>query len=100
MFGVNPDAGILNGKDTVFTVIMPAHGNGSTFRGVLNGIGNQVAKGTGQLGLGTDQVTMTVNVEIERMVIVDIIGLCVIKQLVHQTWHFNNLVFRDFFVIF
>ncbi len=79
----------LNGKDAVFTVIMPAHGDGSTFRGVLNGIGNQVAKGTRQFSFGTDQVAMAVNVEIERMVVVDIVGLRVIKQLVHQDWAFQ-----------
>ena len=47
VFRINPNSGIFYDKIGRFTIIMPAHGHGSTFRRVLDGIGNQVTEGTG-----------------------------------------------------
>ena len=79
MFGVNANAGIFNGKITLYPIIVPTHGNGAPFGGVFNGIGNEVAKRTGKFHIRTNQVAMTVNFEVQCMPIINIVGLRIIK---------------------
>jgi len=79
VFRVNPDPGIFYHKVSRFTIIMPAHGDRTAFWRVFNRIGDQVAESTSNFHIGTNQITMTVNIQVQRMTIVHVIGLRIIK---------------------